>query len=81
MSQSQSGSTSGSGSYSNSMSQSISHSESLSASESASGSQKHSQSVVLPNTGESGSVTSALLGVVTGLAGIAGLTRRKKKGN
>jgi LPXTG-motif cell wall anchor domain protein len=62
------------------MSQSISHSESLSASESASGSQKHSQSVVLPNTGETGSVTSALLGVVTGLAGIAGLIRRKKKG-
>nr|WP_311638115.1 LPXTG cell wall anchor domain-containing protein [Streptococcus parasanguinis] len=53
----------------------------MSASESASGSQKHSQSVVLPNTGETGSVTSALLGVVTGLAGIAGLTRRKKKGN
>ncbi|ETJ05202.1 MAG: LPXTG-motif cell wall anchor protein, partial [Streptococcus parasanguinis DORA_23_24] len=46
-----------------------------------SGSQKHSQSVALPNTGETGSVTSALLGVVTGLAGIAGLTRRKKKGN
>ncbi|EIG24916.1 gram positive anchor [Streptococcus parasanguinis F0449] len=53
----------------------------MSASESASGSQKHSQSVALPNTGETGSVTSALLGVVTGLAGIAGLTRRKKKGN
>ena len=75
MSQSQSVSISGSGS------QSASGSESLSASESASGSQKHSQSVVLPNTGETGSVTSALLGIVTGLAGIAGLTRGKKKGN
>lgn len=75
MSQSQSVSISGSGS------QSASGSESLSSSESASGSQKHSQSVALPNTGETGTVTSALLGVVTGLAGIAGLTRRKKKGN
>nr|WP_042766388.1 LPXTG cell wall anchor domain-containing protein [Streptococcus sp. HMSC072C09] len=63
------------------MSQSISRSESLSVSETASGSQKHSQSVALPNTGETESVTSVLLGVVTGLAGIAGLTRRKKKGN
>ncbi|MEG3142281.1 LPXTG cell wall anchor domain-containing protein [Streptococcus sp. 2A/TPW/M5] len=75
MSQSQSVSISGSGS------QSASGSESLSASESSSGSQKHSQSVALPNTGETGSVISAFLGVVTGLTGIAGLTRRKKKGN
>ncbi|WP_345770897.1 LPXTG cell wall anchor domain-containing protein [Streptococcus parasanguinis] len=75
MSQSQSVSTSGSGS------QSASGSESMSTSESASGSQKHSQSMALPNTGETGSVTSALLGVVTGLAGITGLIRRKKKGN
>ena len=78
-SMSQSGSTSASGSYSNSMSQSASGSESLSTSESANGSQKHSESVALPNTGETTSVTSALLGAVAGLAGAAVLGRRKKE--
>ena len=70
---SQSGSTSGNGS------QSASSSESLSTSESASSSQKYSESVALPNTGETTSVTSALLGAVAGLAGAVVLGRRKKE--
>ncbi|WP_282189042.1 LPXTG cell wall anchor domain-containing protein [Streptococcus parasanguinis] len=70
---SQSGSTSGNGS------QSASSSESLSTSESASSSQKYSESVALPNTGETRSVTSALLGAVAGLAGAVVLGRRKKE--
>ena len=70
---SQSGSTSGDGS------QSASGSESLSTSESASSSQKYSESVALPNTGETTSVTSALLGTVLGLAGASVLGRRKRE--
>ena len=72
-------SVSGSGSQSASMSQSTSGSESLSQSESASGSQKHSQSAALPNTGETASVSSALLGAVAGLAGAAVFGRRIKE--
>jgi len=74
-------STSGNSSQSASLSQSTSGSRaiSISVSESTSGSQKQIQSETLPNTGQTASVTTALLGTVLGLAGASVLGRRKRE--